>query len=98
MEPEYRGHTRWTKSSVKKGARVPRTTTHARVRAFFEGGKDEKNAAERIDDANYVRVFFSGYETPKDARRLKLPSIGRISLCKADTDTPPSGESSKLPE
>src|SRR5215208_763606 len=43
-------------------------------------------------------MFSLGYETPKDARRSKLPSIRRISACKAGTDTPSSGESSKLPE
>jgi hypothetical protein len=58
----------------------------------------KRKAAERIDDANYVRVFFLGYETPKDARRLKLPPIGRFSVCKVGTDAPSSGQSSKLPE
>jgi hypothetical protein len=57
-----------------------------------------QKAAERIDDANYVCMFFLGYEKPKDARRLKLPPIGRISVCKAGTDTSSSGQSSKLPE
>jgi hypothetical protein len=61
----------------KKGREFldPRTTTraHARTRALFKGGqngKDHKNAAERIDAANYVRGFFLGYEDSKKARRL----------------------------
>jgi hypothetical protein len=61
----------------------------ARARAHFLGVqrcKNHKKAAERIDEANYVRVFFLGYEKPKDARRLKLPPIGRFSACKAGTD------------
>ena len=43
------------------------------MHARFLGGKNGKNhkkAAERIDDANYVRVFFLGYENSKKARRL----------------------------
>jgi hypothetical protein len=45
----------------------------ARVHARFLRGtkwKNHKNAAERIDDANYVRGFFLGYEDSKKARRL----------------------------
>jgi hypothetical protein len=59
-----------------------------RARAYLgvQRCKNHKKAAERIDEANYVRVFFLGYEKPKDARRLKLPPIGRFSACKAGTD------------
>ena len=98
-EPEYRGHTRWTKSSVNK-RRASSSNNYARActraHARFLGAQKHKKAAERIDEANYVRVFFLGYETSKDARRLKLPSIGRVSVCEAGTDTPSSGQSSKL--
>ena len=83
-------------SSSNNYARV-----HVRTRARFLGVKrckNHKKAAERIDDANYVRVFFLGYEKQKDARHLKLASIGRVSACKAGTDTPSSGQSTKLSE
>src|SRR5829696_3100355 len=73
-EPEYRGpHLRDIILSKKKARELldPRATTRAHARFLgVQKCKNHKKAAERIDDANYVRVFSLGYETPKDARRL----------------------------
>jgi hypothetical protein len=74
-EPEYRGHTSWTKSAVNK-RRASSSNNYAR----FLGVTKRQKAAERIDDANYVRGFFLGYENLKKARRLKL-SVNRESFC-----------------
>jgi hypothetical protein len=41
-----------------------------RAHARFLGVTKCQKAAERIDDANYVRGFFLGYENSKKARRL----------------------------
>jgi hypothetical protein len=74
-EPQCRGpHLRDIILGEKKAREFLATTTRARTRAHaFLGAqntqKAHKGAAERIDDANYMRVFFLGYETPKDARR-----------------------------
>jgi hypothetical protein len=45
-----------------------------------------------------VRVFFLGYETPKKAWHLELPSIREVFVGEVGMDTPSSGESSKLSE
>jgi hypothetical protein len=53
----------------KKGREFLDTTTHARFLGV-QNVQNHKKAAERIDDAIYVRVFFLGYENSKKARRL----------------------------
>ena len=90
-EPEYRGpHPLDIILGEKKGGEFldPRTTTrahnYARARAFFRGAKMQKSqkrkAAERIDDANYVRVFFLGYEKTEKSAALGA-SVNREIFC-----------------
>jgi hypothetical protein len=58
---------------VKRRGASSSIQLRARVRARFlvvQNVQNHKKAAERIDDAIYVRVFFLGYENSKKARRL----------------------------
>src|SRR5829696_7809121 len=59
----------------------------------------EKKGREFLEQLRArARACFLGYETSKDARRLKLSSKRRVSVCKSGADTPSSGQSSKLSE